>query len=127
MAAYSIFLKKSAARELETFPKRDLARIIERIRSLADDPRPPGAEKLSGQERYLPRLTTGGELAAYALTESGSGSDSGSKRSDPFPSVGARKASIFRPPPVTRTRPIRSCATRAISATRVCLRQAGHA
>ncbi len=52
MAVYRIILKKSAVKELEAIPKRDLAKIVERIHSLADEPRPQGVEKLSAQERY---------------------------------------------------------------------------
>ena len=33
-------------------------RILDRIELLRDDPRPPGAEKLSGQERYRIRQDT---------------------------------------------------------------------
>ena len=53
MAKYSIRIKKSARKELEAVnSKADRRRIIQRIESLATDPRPPGSSKLSGQERY---------------------------------------------------------------------------
>ena len=52
MARYEIYLKKSAAKELGSIPGRNLRRIVARIRALADDPRPQGSEKLSGQKRY---------------------------------------------------------------------------
>ncbi|GAB4259182.1 MAG: type II toxin-antitoxin system RelE/ParE family toxin [Deferrisomatales bacterium] len=52
MAAYRIFFRESVWKDLRPIPKRDLARILERISALAQDPRPTGAEKLSGQERY---------------------------------------------------------------------------
>jgi mRNA interferase RelE/StbE len=52
MASYEIVFRKSVAKDLRGFPKDDVTRILERIRSLADDPRPPGCEKLSGLERY---------------------------------------------------------------------------
>jgi mRNA interferase RelE/StbE len=67
MAAYSILLKKSAARELEAIPKRDLERIVERIRLLSLDPRPPGSEKLSGQERY--RVRQGNYRIVYSVQD----------------------------------------------------------
>ena len=38
--------------DLRVFPKQGVKRIMQRIRVLADDPRPSGCEKLSGQERY---------------------------------------------------------------------------
>lgn len=55
MAVYRIILKKSAVKELEAIPKRGLTKIVERIHSLADEPRPQGVEKLSAQERYCIR------------------------------------------------------------------------
>ena len=39
-------------RELRTVPKRDLARIERDILALATQPRPPGAEKLTGFDIY---------------------------------------------------------------------------
>jgi mRNA interferase RelE/StbE len=55
MASYELVFKKSVARDLRAFPKQDVKRIMERIRLLADNPRPIGCEKLSGQERYRVR------------------------------------------------------------------------
>lgn len=49
MAAYRILIKASAGRELERLgTKSDRVRIVERIQTLADDPRPRGHEKLAG-------------------------------------------------------------------------------
>ena len=55
MASYSLEIKRSAAKELAQVPPKDRGRIVARIQALADDPRPVGAEKLSGQERYRVR------------------------------------------------------------------------
>jgi mRNA interferase RelE/StbE len=55
MASYELAFKKSVARDLRVFSKQDVKRIMQRIRSLADDPRPAGCEKLSSQERYRVR------------------------------------------------------------------------
>lgn len=55
MASYELVFKKSVAKDLRVFPRQDVKRIMQRIRSLAIDPRPPGCEKLSGQERYRVR------------------------------------------------------------------------
>ena len=52
MASYELVFRKSVAKDLRVFPKQDVKRIMQRIRVLADDPRPSGCEKLSGQERY---------------------------------------------------------------------------
>jgi len=55
MAVYSIFFKDSVRKDLDSIPKNDLKRIIARIGNLAEDPRPAGCEKLSGQEKYRVR------------------------------------------------------------------------
>jgi mRNA interferase RelE/StbE len=67
MASYSLVIKKSAAKEIEAIPKRDRVRIIERIRSLATDPRPPGSQKLSGQDKY--RLRQGNYRILYHILD----------------------------------------------------------
>jgi mRNA interferase RelE/StbE len=69
VAVYSIFFKESARKELETIPKRDLQRIMERVAGLADDPRPHGSEKLSGQERY--RIRQGNYRIVYSIQDIG--------------------------------------------------------
>ena len=55
MAAYNIFFKKSVEKDFRTTPKQDLRKIIKLIGALAQEPRPPGCEKLTGQERYRVR------------------------------------------------------------------------
>jgi mRNA interferase RelE/StbE len=52
MARYRIVVRKSVSKDLKGIPKNDVRRILARIKSLADDPRPPGTKKLSGRERY---------------------------------------------------------------------------
>jgi mRNA interferase RelE/StbE len=49
-------LKKSAAKEIERLPSVVLKRIIEKIESLATNPRPQGCKKLSGEEKYRVRV-----------------------------------------------------------------------
>ena len=65
--SYSLVIKKSAERELRALPKADVRRITGRIRSLAPNPRPPGNEKLSGQERY--RIRQGDYRIVYAVDD----------------------------------------------------------
>ena len=55
MASYELVFKKSVAKDLRAFPKQAVKQIMQRIRSLSEDPRPAGCEKLSGQERYRVR------------------------------------------------------------------------
>ena len=67
MASYELTFRKSVARDLRAFPKQDVLRIMRRIRSLADDPRPVGCEKLSGQERY--RVRQGSYRIIYEIQD----------------------------------------------------------
>lgn len=55
MARFEIIFKRSVAKDLRPMPRKDVARILACINRLRDDPRPPGARKLSGQERYRVR------------------------------------------------------------------------
>jgi mRNA interferase RelE/StbE len=52
MAKYDVVFKRSVYKDLRSIPNVDVKRILSRIDTLAADPRPPGCEKLSGQERY---------------------------------------------------------------------------
>lgn len=66
MASYSVEFKRSALKELAALPsKKDRQRLVAQIRSLADDPRPPGSEKLTDQERY--RLRQGRYRILYEI------------------------------------------------------------
>ena len=67
MGSYSIVFKKSVSKDLKKIPKKDVARIISAIKKLADDPRPPQAKKLSGQERY--RLRQGNYRILYSIED----------------------------------------------------------
>ena len=65
MAAYKVFFKSSVEKDLEAIPQKDLKKIIKRIGGLAEDPRPPGCEKLTGQDRY--RLRQGSYRILYSI------------------------------------------------------------
>ena len=68
MARYSLRIKKSARKELESIAtKADRRRIVRRIQLLADNPRPPGALKLSGLERY--RIRQGRFRVLYTIED----------------------------------------------------------
>ena len=69
MASYKILIKPSAAKELEALPRKDRSRIAARIASLAGNPRPPGSEKLSGEEKY--RLRQGDYRILYTIHDAG--------------------------------------------------------
>ena len=67
MASYRVLIKSSAAKEIEAVDqKKDRQRIVAGIRSLADDPRPPGCEKLAGEDdRY--RIRVGRYRVIYSV------------------------------------------------------------
>lgn len=66
MAQYKLLIKASAAKELQAIRnKRDRQRIVKRIQSLENNPRPHGSQKLSGRERY--RIRQGQYRIVYAI------------------------------------------------------------
>ncbi len=67
MASYRVLIKASAAKEIEAVdPKKDRQRIVAAIRSLADNPRAPGCEKLAGEDdRY--RIRVGRYRVIYSV------------------------------------------------------------
>ncbi len=67
MAAYKIFFKRSVEKDLKSTPKNDLRRILDCIDMLAENPRPPGSEKLSGLERY--RVRQGQYRIVYSIQD----------------------------------------------------------
>jgi len=67
MAAYKIFFKKSVEKDFNVIPKKDLKKILDRIETLAEDPRPSGCEKLTGQQRY--RLRQGRYRILYSIQD----------------------------------------------------------
>jgi mRNA interferase RelE/StbE len=68
MAHYELRFKPSVAKDLRGIPPVDVRRILERIETLRDDPRPAGSEKLSSRERY--RVRQGNYLILYTVTDS---------------------------------------------------------
>ncbi len=67
MAGYSVVFRKSVAKDLRSIPKADVARILRRIGAMAANPRGPGCEKLSGQERY--RVRQGAYRILYEIRD----------------------------------------------------------
>jgi mRNA interferase RelE/StbE len=67
MAAYKVFFRKSVEKDFSIIPKKDLRKILQRIDMLADDPRPSGCEKLTGQERY--RIRQGKYRIVYSIQD----------------------------------------------------------
>ena len=67
MAKYDVVFKRSVYKDLRSIPNADVKRILSSIDTLAADPRPPGCEKLSGQERY--RIRQGVYRIVYEIED----------------------------------------------------------
>ncbi len=68
MPKYSILIKPSAVKEIETIgTKKDRQRIVAQIRKLGYDPRPCGCEKLSGHDKY--RIRQGRFRIVYSIED----------------------------------------------------------
>lgn len=69
MARYRVVIKPSASKEISAVgQKKDRQRIVLRIQSLGEDPRPLGCEKLSGHlDRY--RVREGNYRILYSIDD----------------------------------------------------------
>lgn len=65
---YTIELRPTARRDLKAFSREILRRISRKIDSLADNPRPPGVEKLSGGENSY-RVRAGDYRILYDIRD----------------------------------------------------------
>jgi mRNA interferase RelE/StbE len=69
VADYRLTIKSSAATELQAISdKATLSRLIEKIKSLAAQPRPSGSEKLSGRQN-LYRVRQGNYRVIYSVDD----------------------------------------------------------
>jgi len=68
MERYEVRIKASAIKEIEgVATRKDRRKVVNRIEALADNPRPPGCEKLSGREWY--RVRQGWYRVVYAVDD----------------------------------------------------------
>ena len=69
MARYKILVKPSASKEIDAVgQKKDRQRIVLRIQSLGENPRPLGCEKLAGHlDRY--RVREGNYRILYSIDD----------------------------------------------------------
>ena len=67
MATFRVEFRKSVEKDLKKIPRPDQIRILRRISQLAEDPRPVGCKKLSGQERF--RLRQGNYRILYEIKD----------------------------------------------------------
>ena len=65
MGNFEVIFKRSVAKDLRQIPNKDVAKILKRIEALRAEPRPPGVEKLSGQEKY--RIRQGAYRILYEV------------------------------------------------------------
>jgi len=67
MGAYKVYFRASVEKDFAAIPKSDLRKILQRIKTLAEDPRPSGCENLTGQERY--RVRQGRYRIVYSVQD----------------------------------------------------------
>ena len=67
MASYRLLIKPSAVKELQSLPQKERRRVVRRVQALAENPRPPGAEKLTGVELY--RVRQGDYRVLYEVAD----------------------------------------------------------
>lgn len=67
MEKYRVEIKKSAVKEIEHLPRRDMKAVLEKIESLSDNPRPHDCKKLSAREKY--RVRCGNYQILYLIED----------------------------------------------------------
>jgi mRNA interferase RelE/StbE len=67
MVSYKLFIKKDAEKEIRSLPKADIKRVVKKILSLPNNPRPSGCEKLKGEEGY--RIRQGVYRIVYSVDD----------------------------------------------------------
>jgi mRNA interferase RelE/StbE len=70
MDDYTIVFARSAREELEDLPESVALRVLARIETLAEDPRPRGCRKLAGS-KDLWRIRVGDYRVLYAIDDPG--------------------------------------------------------
>ncbi|MGB8915613.1 MAG: type II toxin-antitoxin system RelE/ParE family toxin [Candidatus Sulfotelmatobacter sp.] len=68
VANYDVALTASAAKELKKLPGQLVARIVSRLESLTDNPRPPGCKKMQGGDREW-RIRIGDYRVVYTIDD----------------------------------------------------------
>ena len=67
MAEYKVYFRKSVEKDFGKIPKKDIKKILQRIELLTTEPRPPGCEKLTEQEKY--RVRQGRYRIIYSIQD----------------------------------------------------------
>ena len=68
MSNYSVEVKPSARKELEALPDKVLARVVQKMDSLRDTPRPAGCKKLKGYKDQW-RVRVGDWRVVYIIDD----------------------------------------------------------
>jgi mRNA interferase RelE/StbE len=66
--AYAVTVKASAIKQIDALPKPMAKRVLARVESLGQEPRPPGCVKLKGASS-LWRIRIGDYRVVYAIDE----------------------------------------------------------
>ena len=66
MEPFSIQWRNSTKKDIRSLPRQEVARVIEAVTELADDPLPHGSQKLSGSERTY-RIRVGDYRVIYEV------------------------------------------------------------
>lgn len=66
--AYRIEFAPAAERQLKAFDKHIQTQLVRRIEKLTDDPRPPGVEKIKGEEN-LYKVRSGNYRVVYTIND----------------------------------------------------------
>lgn len=67
MARFELVVRPSVAKDTRDIPPGELKKILRRIESLCENPRPPGCVKLAGMEYY--RIRQGNYRIVYEILE----------------------------------------------------------
>lgn len=65
---YEVYLERAAERDLKRLPAEAFHRIISSIRTLSENPRPPGCRKVTGSENDW-RIRIGDYRVIYEIDE----------------------------------------------------------
>jgi mRNA interferase RelE/StbE len=66
--SYTVEVKPPARKELEALPDKVLARVVRKLESLADNPRPSGCKKLKGYKDQW-RVRVGDWRVVYIIND----------------------------------------------------------
>ena len=68
MGSYAVEIKPSARKELEALPNHLLSRVVRKIQTLSENPRPAGCKKLKGY-KDLWRIRVGDWRMVYIIDD----------------------------------------------------------